>query len=114
LAPWQARTFGVTVALYDGGDGFDWTAFQERLIDAVEAVEAVEGASPGSGGASAALDTSSPEASEKRYYEQWQDALERLLVDAGAVTRHELDARAREFANGDRTAEEFVAGERHH
>ena len=114
LAPWQARTFGVTVALYDGGGGFDWTAFQERLIDAVEAVEAVEGASPGSGGASAALDTSSPEASEKRYYEQWQDALERLLVDAGAVTGHELDARAREFANGDRTAEEFVAGERHH
>jgi hypothetical protein len=37
--PWQARAFGVTVALYNDGDGFDWAAFQRRLIDAVEVTD---------------------------------------------------------------------------
>ena len=97
--PWQARAFGVAVALYDDGAGFEWSAFQERLI------EEVQGEDP------AATDA---EALEGVYYEQWLAALERLLVEDGVLDPGELEGRATEFAAGERTAEEFVAGEREH
>ncbi|PSP68591.1 nitrile hydratase accessory protein [Halobacteriales archaeon QS_1_69_70] len=67
--PWQARAFGVTVALYDDGDGFDWAAFQRRLIEAVEATNP---------------DTDrlgeDVTETERICYEQWHAALEHLLV----------------------------------
>lgn len=98
-APWQARAFGLATALYDDGEGFEWAAFQERLIREVQADDP---------------DAADAGALEEVYYEQWLAALERLLVDRGTIEQGELEARAAEFAAGDRTAEEFVAGEREH
>jgi len=98
-APWQARAFGIAVALYDDGAGFEWSAFQERLIEEVRA----DG-----------READGAEALEEVYYEQWLAALERLLVEDGVVAPGELEDRAASFAAGDRTAEEFVAGEREH
>ena len=99
--PWQARAFGVTVALYDDGGGFDWAAFQRRLIEAVEATD------PNGFG---------EEATEtvRIYYEQWYAALEHLLVSQGVFDTARIDARATAFAAGERTAEEFVRGEPGH
>ncbi len=97
-APWQARGFAVAVALYDDGAGFEWSAFQERLIDAVEATAP-----------SAYADDA-----ETTYYEQWCEALERLVVERDVLDTDAIDERAAEFAAGDRTAEEFVEGFRGH
>jgi len=97
--PWQARAFGIAVALYDDGDGFEWSAFQERLIEAVRRDDP---------------EATDADALEGVYYEQWLAALERLLVDDGVVDPGELEERAASFAAGDRTAGEFVAGERGH
>ena len=97
--PWQARAFGVAVALHDDGAGFEWSAFQERLIEEVGRED------PG---------VADAEALEGVYYEQWLAALERLLVDDGVLDPGELEDRATEFAAGERTAEEFVGGEREH
>jgi len=117
-APWQARAFGVAVALRDAGPGIDWSAFQERLIDAVEAAGGLDPDDPArsdeAGALADALDDGRDGAAERAYYEQWLDALERLVVDRGLLDAAAVDARAGEFAGGDRTAEEFVAGERAH
>ena len=98
-APWQARAFGLATALHDDGEGFEWAEFQERLIREVRADDP---------------DAADAGALEEVYYEQWLAALERLLVDRGTIEPGELEARAAEFAAGDRTAEEFVAGDREH
>jgi nitrile hydratase accessory protein len=102
-APWQARTFGIAVALRDQADAVDWPDFQSRLIDAVDATgpDAYEG-------------EDRTEAARSTYYEQWSAALERLLVDEGLVDPAAVHDRAAEFAAGDRTAEEFVEGDRGH
>lgn len=97
--PWQARAFGIAVALYDDGAGFEWASFQERLIEEVRREEPT---------------ASDADALEEVYYEQWLAALERLLVEDGAIDPGELEERAASFAAGERTAEEFVAGERQH
>lgn len=109
--PWQARAFGVAVALAAGsgvgGDGgpegsCDWSAFQSRLI---AAVGADGGGDPGDGG----ID---PAAVDGAYYRQWLTALERLLDERGLLDPEEVAERAAEFAAGDRDASEFVAGDR--
>jgi len=101
--PWQARAFGLTVALYDDGEGFDWSAFQRRLIEEVEATD------PDADGLGEDADET-----ERIYYEQWHAALEHLLVSQDVLDTERIDARATEFAEGERTAEEFVRGERAH
>jgi nitrile hydratase accessory protein len=95
-APWQARVFGLAVALHRGQDLYDWAAFQERLIDEVDATDA------------ATMEA----AVEETYYEQWLAAFERLLADLDVVDPGELADRAAEFAAGDRDASEFVDGDR--
>lgn len=113
--PWQARAFGVAVALaagggVDGGGGpdggpYDWSAFQSRLIAAVEADGGGDDPDAGDG------DTD-PAAVDGAYYRQWLTALERLLDERGLLDREEVAERAAEFAAGDRDASEFVAGDR--
>lgn len=98
-APWQARAFGLVVALYDDGNGFDWTAFQQRLIDEVDTADS---------------DMAPVDALENAYYEQWLTAFERLLVEDRVLSSEEIEERAVEFATEERTAEEFVEGERGH
>lgn len=95
-APWQARAFGLAVALHEEQEVYDWQEFQQRLIDEVDATDA---------------DTMQ-EAVEETYYEQWLAALERLLADLDIVDDDERESRAAEFAAGDRDASEFVTGER--
>lgn len=97
--PWQARAFGLAVAVYDDGAGFEWSDFQERLIEEVGREDPT---------------ASDAEALEGVYYEQWLAALERLLVEDEVLDPGELGERAASFAAGERTAEEFVEGEREH
>lgn len=98
-APWQARAFGLVVALHDDGQGFDWTNFQERLSDEVKVADP---------------DMAPADALEEAYYEQWLAAFERLLIEEGHLMPEEIEERAAEFAAEGRTAEEFVEGERAH
>jgi nitrile hydratase accessory protein len=98
-APWQARAFGLVVALHDDGNGFDWMAFQRRLIDEVDAADS---------------DMAPVDALENAYYEQWLTAFENLLVEEGVLSSEEIEERAVEFAAEERTAEEFVESERAH
>ena len=97
--PWQARAFGLVVALHDDGEGFDWTNFRELLSDEVKAADP---------------DMAPADALEEAYYEQWLAAFERLLIEEGYLTPEEIEKRAAEFATEERTAEEFVEGERAH
>jgi nitrile hydratase accessory protein len=97
--PWQARAFGIAVALHDDGAGFEWSSFQERLIEEIRREDPT---------------ASDSDAVEGVYYEQWLAALERLLVEDGVLDHDELGERAASFAAGERTAEEFVEGEREH
>ncbi len=95
-APWQARVFATVVALHQRhGEAFDWADFQALLIDEI-----------GTAGPPA-----DPDDVEAAYYGQWLRAAERLLLDAGVVDEADLEARAAEFAGGERNAQEFIEGE---
>ena len=109
-APWQARAFGIAMALHRDEGTLDWAAFQSRLIDEVAAADAEGGELAGGKEA----DVSDPARIDARYYEQWLAALERLLVEDGLLDADEIGERAADFAAGDRTAEEFVEGDREH
>ncbi len=93
--PWQARAFALAVALTDERD-LDWERFQSRLVDEVDGATA-EGATDAEG----------------TYYRQWLAALERLLVEEELVEPGALRDRVAAFADGDRTAHEFVEGDPH-
>ena len=93
--PWQARAFALAVALTDERD-VDWDRFQSRLVAEVKD--------------SAATDVDDSEAA---YYRQWLAALERLLVEEDLVEASALRERVAAFAEGDRTAHEFVRGDPH-
>lgn len=90
-APWQARAFGVAVALHER-EGRDFSRFQERFVERIQSTD--------------------PEAMqdgvEATYYERWLEALEELLVEEGLVSEAELDRRAAAFTEGERDAAEFV------
>jgi nitrile hydratase accessory protein len=80
-APWEGRAFGMAVALSEGRL-YGWDEFRARLVDQIAAADAA-----GSG---------------STYYERWLAALESLLTARGLVTTAELDARAAEYAAGQR------------
>ena len=65
-APWQGRAFGMAVGVVKHL-GLEWKAFQQRLIAEIAA---------------------HPDAP---YYDCWVAALERLVLDYGAVTAEELE-----------------------
>lgn len=94
-AAWQARIFGLSVSMR-GEDGvFEWESFQQRLADEIASENG----------------TTAPEELEEGYYRQWLSAFERLLIENDHVDPAQLEERAAEFANGDRTAAEFVEGD---
>ena len=66
-APWQGRVFGMAVGVVERL-GLEWREFQQRLIAALAA---------------------HPEAP---YYDCWVAALEKLVLDQGAVTAEEIEA----------------------
>lgn len=91
-APWQARAFGIALALRDRG-AVDWDEFQARFADRVQATDP---------------DRMQADV-ESVYFERWLETVEELLLDLGAVDVAELDRRADEFAEGVRDASEFVS-----
>jgi nitrile hydratase accessory protein len=94
-APWEARAFGVAVALCRE-HGLDWDEFRGRLIAEIGAWEAEHGA-----------------ATEGwSYYERWLAALERLVVERGLVAPAELDTRTAEIAHA--VAHEHDDHDHHH
>jgi nitrile hydratase accessory protein len=76
-APWQARAFGLAVALNEKGT-YRWSAFSQGLAREIAAAEA----------------TGDPSS----YYQSWLATLESLVIAQGLVTREELDAMAAEQA----------------
>ncbi len=78
--PWQARAFGIAVALNESG-AYPWRDFHASL--------AREIAAQGSG-----------EAAEQ-YYARWLTALETLLTERGILSPAEIAARAAQHAAAD-------------
>jgi nitrile hydratase accessory protein len=81
-APWQARAFGVAVALCRE-QGIAWDVFRCRLIDEIGAWEREP-------------------SGEWSYYERWAASLERLVLELGLVEEAELATRAAQLAHADR------------
>jgi len=78
-APWEARAFGLAVALNEAGV-YPWRDFSQGL--------AAETAASEQQGASAS------------YYERWLETLEKLAIVRGLVTPEELEARTAAYAFG--------------
>ena len=108
-APWQARAFGLAVALFRESDHYEWSDFQRRLVEGVDDTKWGNIASI----EATAVDRAREDI-EANYYDRWLTTLERLLVETGDVTPEALVERATEFAAESRTAAEFVEGDREH
>ena len=81
--PWEARVFGLAVALQEGG-AYEWRAFSAALAAEIARAEQAE-------------DTST-------YYERWLLSLEKLLIANGLVTPSEIsDRMASHAAHDDHT-----------
>ncbi len=76
-APWEARAFGLAVALNESG-AYAWSDFSQGLAQEIAAVESTQGPSP--------------------YYERWLATLETLVIAKGLVTREEFEVRVKEQA----------------
>ena len=80
-APWEARAFGVVIALYENGL-FEWKEFQQGLIAEISRWE--KNASPNA---------------EYKYYERWLAALQELVKEKGLCAAPDIEARATELSN---------------
>ena len=78
-APWEARAFGLAVALNEAGM-YPWGDFSQGL--AAETAEAEQHGVPAS------------------YYERWLETLAKLAIARGLVTPEELEARTTAYALG--------------
>jgi len=97
-APWQARTFAVTIALCEQGEFDDFEQFQTQFINEVQTD----------------TDGAWGEDTERTYYQHCLSAVENLVLDSDVVSREELRGRAVEFQAEERDASEFVEGDRGH
>lgn len=79
-APWESRTFGMAMALYDAG-AFVWDDFRDALVARISAWEA-----------------DPPEGECYSYYQCWQAALEDVLAAKGLVSHDTLVARGADLA----------------
>jgi nitrile hydratase accessory protein len=77
--PWEARAFALVVAMSQAGH-FTWGQWVETLAIEIAQAQAIEAA----GG------------KPTSYYEQWQSAAEKLMIDKGMTSVDQL--RARRFA----------------
>lgn len=80
-APWEARAFGIAVALNEAGV-YPWRDFSQGLAAETAAAE--------------------PHGVPTSYYERWLQTLEKLAIAQGLLTPAELDARTTEYACGAR------------
>lgn len=86
--PWESRSFGMALALYEEKSFSSWEDFRSRLIEEIAVWEREN--------------TKHQDNPAWNYYEHWLAALERLLVETGMVNKLEVDTRANEFMTGER------------
>ena len=79
--PWEARAFGMVIALYENGL-FEWKEFQQQLIAEVRRWESV----------------ASPDA-EYHYYDRWLAAFQVLIQEKGICTSPDIESRTTELIN---------------
>lgn len=84
--PWERRSFGMTLALYEEKKYSSWEDFRSRLIEEIK----------GWGNSEQKDD------SDWNYYERWLSALERLVLETGMLNKRDVDARTNEFLTGKR------------
>src|SRR5262245_47798787 len=70
-APWEARAFGLAIALNETGL-YPWPDFSQRLATEIATAE--------------------QQGLSSSYYERWLASLEKLVIAKGLLTREELDA----------------------
>jgi nitrile hydratase accessory protein len=92
-SPWEARAFGMAVALNDSG-AYEWRDFSQGLAAETATVE--QHGRPSS------------------YYERWLAALEKLAVAKGLVTPAEIEARAAQYASGAYDDHDHLDDHEHH
>ena len=78
-APWEARAFGLAVALNEK-DLYEWREFSAELASKIAAAE--QNSEPSS------------------YYARWLASLEELIIDRGLISREQLDTKTAEYASG--------------
>ena len=81
--PWQARAFGLTADLVEGGH-FTWDEFREHLIEAIAGAE------------TAAANGNALEAWD--YYRCWLIALEHAVTAGGLLNGEALAHQAEQYA----------------
>lgn len=84
--PWENRSFGMALALYEEKRYSSWEDFRSRLIEEIKEWESTE----------------HKNSEEWNYYEHWLSALERLVVETGILNKREVDTRTDEFLTGKR------------
>ena len=78
-APWEARAFGLAVALNEQ-EIYEWCEFSAELAATIAAAE----------------QSNDPSG----YYARWIASLEELIIAKGLISREQLDARTAECAAG--------------
>ena len=78
-APWEARAFGLAVAL-NAKALYEWREFSAELAATIAAAEQNNDPS--------------------NYYARWVASLEELVIARGLLSREQLDARIAEYAAG--------------
>ena len=78
-APWEARAFGLAVAL-NTKELYEWREFSAELAATI-----------------AAADQNNDPSS---YYTRWIASLEELIIARGLISREQLDAKTAEYAAG--------------
>jgi len=78
-APWEARAFGLAVALNEQ-ESYEWREFSAELAATIAVAE--QNNDPSS------------------YYAGWIASLEELVIARGLISREQLDARTAECAAG--------------
>ena len=76
-APWEARAFGLAVALNEAGV-YPWRDFSQGLAAETATLE--------------------QQGAHASYYERWLETLEKLAIARDLVTLDELDARTAAYA----------------
>ncbi|EGL84004.1 nitrile hydratase beta subunit [Caldalkalibacillus thermarum TA2.A1] len=84
--PWERRSFGMALALYEEKRYTSWDDFRTRLIQEIAKWESSE----------------NQDKLDWNYYEHWLAALEQLVVETGMIDKHDIDARTKEFLSGER------------
>ena len=77
-APWEARAFGLAVALCEKGV-YEWREFSAALASRIAAAE--------------------NENDPSDYYARWVASLEELAIERGLIGRGQLSARILQFAS---------------